>query len=144
MNGEDGLPFVSPSQNKMPDGDKTGLRVPGGGSSETDIPKRGGCRGRGIFQGEKRGKNLKHPLIACYSLLHLPSSPTASAKLLVGVGIEWQTPAAGQRGTRRRKSDVSSTFSLRAFAVTRHWAWEILKHGHATQNGTFMFSFFSM
>jgi len=48
MNGEDGLLFMSWSENKMLDGDKTLLRVPGYVSSETDIRKKGGCR-RGIF-----------------------------------------------------------------------------------------------
>lgn len=68
MNGEDWLPFTSCSKNKMLDGDEIGLQVLGDVSSETDIPKTGGCRGRGILGLGGRGGKEK-PLTPTKSLL---------------------------------------------------------------------------
>lgn len=78
INREHRLPFMSWNETMMQDGNKTSPQVPGDVSSETDVPKREGCRRRGLFF----GKIEKKPQALTKSLLHLFPSPTGSAKLL--------------------------------------------------------------
>lgn len=70
MNGEAVLPFMSWSENKMLDGDKTSLRVPGDVSSETDIRKK---EEDAEGQGFSRGKREEKPQAPTNSLLQPPA-----------------------------------------------------------------------